>query len=476
MTGLTAYQWIFIAAFIAYSATILSVIYVIISENRNPVRSLAWVTVIMFLPVIGLVLYMFFGRNIKIKAAISKRMRRKLLRKENIKQVDISKLSLSDESKQLIKLGHSLAGAIYFPGNEMEIFTDGRQMFEKLADDMEKAKKYIDLQFYIFEDDNIGQKISGILIRKAREGVKVRVIYDHVGCFKVSKKFYRAMSDAGIEVHPFFKVNFPEFATRVNWRNHRKIAIIDGETGYIGGMNIADRYISSEGNVWRDTHLRLKGQCIYGLAYSFGADWTFMGLKPFTEEIKKYSPQINDDAGVQILSSGPFGQWHNIALMFLKAIGNAKKRIYIETPYFLPTESLLKALQTAALSKVDVRIIIPRKPDSTMLRLASGSYISQCLRAGIKIYFYEPGMLHAKTIIIDDEFSTTGSTNFDFRSMEYNFECNAFIYSRNINARMCGIFMTDLENSTRITSTTWRHRPFTQKLKESFIRLLSPVL
>ena len=201
-----------------------------------------------------------------------------------------------------------------------------------------------------------------------------------------------------------------------------------------------------------------------------------MGLPPFNEEISNYAPAIGDEAGIQIMTSGPFGQWHNIALMFLKAISNAKKLIYIETPYFLPTESLLKALQTAALSKVDVRIIIPRKPDSIMLRLASGSYIGQCLKSGIKIYFYEPGMLHAKSIIIDDEFSTTGSTNFDFRSMEYNFECNAFIYSKTINARMKEIFLADIENSTRITSTAWRHRPFTQKLKESFIRLLSPVL
>ena len=477
MTALiTPYQWIGIIALIVYTATILSVIYVVISENRNPVRSLAWVTVLMFLPVIGLILYLFFGRSIKIKAVISKRMRRKLMRKERIKQVDIPKLQLSSESKQLVKLGQSLTGAIYFPGNKVEIFTNGKEMFACLIDDLKKAQKSIDLQFYIFEDDNIGREIRRILIEKARQGVEVRVIYDHVGCFKVSKKFYQEMAEAGIEVHPFFKVTFPEFATRINWRNHRKITIIDGETGYIGGMNIADRYISTPGNIWRDTHLRIRGKCIFGLAYSFGTDWAFMGLPPFNEEIKRYEPTADDDAGIQIVTSGPFGQWHNIALMFLKAIGSAKKLVYIETPYFLPTESLLKALQTAALSKVDVRIIIPRKPDSVMLRLASGSYIGHCIKSGIKIYFYEPGMLHAKTIIIDDEITTTGSTNFDFRSMEYNFECNAFIYSRKINAQMKEIFLNDQKDSTRITSTMWRHRPFIQKLKESFIRLLSPVL
>lgn len=476
MLSLTPYEWLQLAAIIVYSATIISVIVVVISENRNPVRSLAWVTVLMFLPIIGLVLYLFFGRNIKNKAVISKRMKRKLMRNDKIKQINFAKLKWSAESRQQIRLGHSLIGATYYPGNDIEIFTEGADLFKRLKDDLKNAKSSINLQFYIFEDDGIGSEISNILIDRARAGVKVRVIYDHVGCFRVSKKFYRRMASEGIEIHPFFKVTFPEFATRINWRNHRKVTIIDGEIGYIGGMNIADRYISDEKHTWRDTHLRITGQCIHGLTYSFALDWTFMKLPPFQDVLKKYTAGINDDAGVQILMSGPIGQWNNIALMFLKAIGNAKKLIYIETPYFLPTESLLKALQTAALSKVDVRVVIPRKSDSNMLRFASGSYISQCLRAGIKVYFYEPGMLHSKNIVIDDEFSTTGSTNFDFRSMEFNFECNAFIYSTEINSRMKEIILADIEKSTRITSTTWRHRPLLQKLKESTVRLLSPVL
>ena len=473
MMAFSAYDWIYTVIFIVYSATIVSVIYVVISENRNPVRSLAWITVLMFLPIIGLILYLFFGRNIKNKTVISKRMKRKLLRRERMKQVDIAKLALSDESRQQIRLGHSLMGAVYYPGNDIEIFTRGKEMFSRFKEDLRSARHYINLQFYIFEDDTLGNEIREILIKKSKDGVKVRVIYDHVGCFHVSKRFYQDMADAGIEVHPFFKVTFPEFATRVNWRNHRKITVIDGKIGYIGGMNIADRYLDT---TWRDTHIRISGPSADGLENAFALDWSFMQLPPLEDDAASFFPQINDLAGVQILMSGPIGQWHNIALMFLKAIGNAKKQIYIETPYFLPTESLLKALQTAALSKVDVRVIIPRRPDSTMLRLASGSYISQCLRAGIKIYFYEPGMLHAKTIVIDDEFSTTGSTNFDFRSMEYNFECNAFIYSKEVNRQMKDIIMADLEKSTRVTSTSWRHRPFSQKLKESFTRLLSPVL
>ncbi len=476
MLNLSPYDWTVLAVIVVYSISILSLALVVISENRNPVRSLAWVTVLIFMPVVGLALYMFFGRNLKNKAVVSKRMKRKLFRKEKIRQVDIAKLDLSSESRQQIRLGHSLSGAIYYPGNEVEIFTDGAAMFQRFKEDLSKAQHAISLQSYIFEDDNIGTEISDILIDRASGGVKVRVIYDHVGCFNVSDKFYKRMADAGVEIYPFFKVTFPEFATRINWRNHRKIAIIDNEIGYIGGMNIADRYISSGKRVWRDTHLRIVGTSVNGLNYSFSLDWTFMGLPTFYESTKKYSPQPNDEAGIQILMSGPTGQWHNIALMLLKAISNAKKLVYIETPYFLPTESLLKALQTAALSKVDVRVVIPRKPDSAMLRLASGSYVSQCLRSGIKVYYYEPGMLHSKVVVVDDEFSTVGSTNFDFRSMEYNFECNAFIYSRNINAQMRSIVFDDIRQSTRITSTLWRHRPLLQKLRESFARLLSPVL
>lgn len=472
-------HWFFLICCAIYAATILSIIYVILKENRNPVRSLAWITVLFFLPVVGLVFYLFFGRSIKNKALISKRLKKRFAHNRAIRQVDIAKLPLTPESRQQIRLGHTLARAVYFPDNDIDIFTNGKDFFDAYKADLSNASKCIDIQFYIFNDDRIGTEIRDILIRKASEGVKVRVIYDHVGSFGASKQFFRKMQDAGIEAYPFFKVTFPEFATRVNWRNHRKITVIDNQIGYIGGMNIADRYIDGiNGGVWRDTHIRIKGASVLGLLHSFHTDWAFMDLPHFDdgEDIAIFQNGKNTGAGVQILSSGPIGQWHNIALMFNKAIANAKKCIYIETPYFLPTEALLRALQSAALAKIDVRILIPRRPDSAMLKLASGSYIADCLRAGIKVYFYEAGMLHAKSIVIDDEFSTTGSTNFDFRSMEYNFECNAFIYSKEINNRMKEIFFDDIRQSTCVTISSWRKRPFVQKLKESCVRLMSPVL
>lgn len=476
MTFASTYSIVSFIILIAYAVTIISAVYVVISENRNPVRSLAWVTVLMFCPVVGLILYLFFGRSLKNKALISRMMKRKLMHRKAVKQVDFTKLPLSGENLQLVKLAHSLMGSVYYPGNGVEIFSNGKELFEKFKKDLLLAEKSINMQFYIFEDDVLGNEISDILIAKAKNGVAVRVIYDHVGNFRVKKRFYRRMTEAGVEIYPFFRVTFPEFAARVNWRNHRKITVIDGKIGYIGGMNIADRYAGIGSKVWRDTHLRLTGLCIYGMSYSFALDWCFMGLPSYDEDCQKLTVKPDSFAGVQIVGSGPVGQWHNLALMFLKAIGNAKKLIYIQTPYFLPTQSLLNALQAAALAKVDVRIMIPRNPDSATLRYASGSYIGQCLRAGIKIYYYEPGMLHSKVVMVDDEFVTTGSTNFDFRSLEYNFECNAFIYSKEVNKQMRDLFVNDMKQSTRIMTTQWRHRPFFQKLKESLARLLSPVL
>ena len=479
--NLSVIYWIVVAI---YSITILSIIVVILSENRNPVKSLAWVTILLLLPALGLVLYVFFGRSIKNTRMISRRNRRRIKRgmgidNPNINITDFKSETLSPESVQQINLTRSLNGSHYYTRNGIKIFTDGKSKFEDFKNDLKNAKKYINLQYYIIEGDNLGNEIKDILIKKAQEGIKVKVMYDHVGSFKIRNNFFKEMESAGVITHPFFKVSAPLFATRINWRNHRKICIIDGEIGYIGGMNIADRYINGGSfPSWRDTHLRISGPIISALQYSFTVDWNFLKHSIDQEDISTIQPQTNnvDNIGMQLLTSGPTSQWNNIALVFLKAISNAKHSILIQTPYFLPTESLLKALQSAALSNVKVRIMIPRYSDSKILRYASYSYISECLKSGIKFHFYEPGMLHSKTIIIDDELTSVGSTNFDFRSFEHNFECSLFIYSREINAKMREIFAEDLKLCTTINENNWKKRPITQKSLESITRLLSPIL
>ncbi|MCM1518687.1 MAG: cardiolipin synthase [Pseudoflavonifractor sp.] len=469
--------WIYWVLAIGYLVTVLCIIGIIVSENRNPVKSLAWVTVLLLLPVAGPVFYIFFGRNLKNKRMVSRKNKRRLRKREPLLKVDFASLPLSRESLQQIRLAHKLTGAIYYPGNKVGIFTSGREKFDSLLRDIAAARDYIHMQYYIFDDDEIGHAVRDALIARARAGVTVRVIYDHIGSIHVKRRFFDEMRRAGISVYPFFRVTFPQFATRINWRNHRKICVIDGEIGYIGGMNIADRYIKGlPQGIWRDTHIRITGPAVASLQYSFAYDWNFMG-QPVLEEHVPTPTDISDDAaGMQMMTSGPMNQWSNIAFLLFKAIANAKRLVYIQTPYFLPTDSLLKALQAAALSNVDVRIMIPSRSDSAILRYASFSYISECLRAGIRIYLYEAGMLHSKTIVVDDEFCSVGSTNFDFRSFEHNFECNMFIYSSEVNAHMREIFLDDLRECTRVNATTWRRRSLGQKIKESIVRLMSPVL
>lgn len=472
-------SWVYWGLTVLYGVTVAGIIAVVVSENRNPVKSLAWVTVLMLLPVMGVVLYIFFGRSIKNTRMISRRNRRRLKKNTPVQSIDINRLPLSDESKQQIVLARSLTASPLYTTDTVEIFTNGHDKFEALERDLRSATRYINLQYYIFEDDNTGRRIRDILIERARAGVKVRVIYDHVGSIGVPNRFFREMNEAGIMCYPFFRVSFPLIATRVNWRNHRKLCIIDGNIGYIGGMNIADRYIDGgkKFDTWRDTHVRIAGPAVSALQFSFAVDWNFMG-QPLIEEENLPLRRVPDadTVAMQVLTSGPTSQWSNIAFVLFKAIANAKKRVYIQTPYFLPTESLLKALQTASLSKVDVRVMIPHRSDSKLLRNASFSYIAECLRSGIKIYLYEAGMLHSKTLVIDDEFSTIGSTNFDFRSFEHNFESNLFIYSRKTNAEMCEIFLNDQQKCTRVTASAWRKRPMLQKAVESVVRLLSPIL
>ena len=467
--------WLYATLSATYALSIITVIFVIIGENRNPVKSLAWVTVLILLPAIGLVLYFFFGRNLKNKRMISRRNKRRLRRAIRLPRQPRRPKGLPAESEQLARLTETLVQCPYYSGNKVEIFSSGAEKFEALKADLLAAKQTINLQYYIFENDKLGCEIARILKQKVAEGVKVRVIYDHVGSFHVASDFFKSLCKAGVEAFPFFKVTFVAFGSKVNWRNHRKIAVIDGTIGYIGGMNIADRYIDGGKKfpLWRDCHLRVQGPAIAALHYSFARDWNFMG-RELLEETPNGEPTGN--VGIQAVTGGPMSQWNTLGQIFLQAISNAKKRIWVQTPYFLPPDYLVKALQNAALAGVDVRIMLPRHSDSRMLGYASRSYFTECLRAGIKFYLFEAGMLHSKVVIIDNDLSTVGSTNFDFRSFEHNFEGNLLLYSEELNESLRNIFLKDQEQSMRITGDLWRRRPLIQKLTESTIRLLAPIL
>lgn len=477
-------HWFFSAFTIIALCSTLVIIIVILSENRNPVKSLAWVTVLLLMPVIGLPLYIFFGRNIKNKRMISRRNRRRLRRREKRVEFDTRKIVLSDGSIQQIIMAKTLSGAQFYPGNTVEVFTDGNAKFRSLESDLRQARKTINIQYYIFEDDELGRHIADILVERVHAGVKVRLLYDHVGSFHVKSRFFKHLKEKGVEAEPFLKVSIPQLASHINWRNHRKICVIDDEIGYIGGMNVADRYLDGgkRFGLWRDMHMRIVGPAVATLQYSFAVDWSFMGGGLIADVDSGRSPDVPvgekavSGVGAQLLTSGPTSQWANIGMLFHKAICNARRRVYIQTPYFLPTEALLKSLQAAALSHVDVRIMMPVRSDSVMLTHASKSYISECLRAGIKFYLYQPGMLHSKLMIVDDEFVSIGSSNFDFRSFECNFESNIFLYSKDLASQVLELFRADLKDCVRVDADEWRRRPLSLKAAESVLRLLSPVL
>ena len=464
-----------------YFITVLVTICVIIFENRSPVRALAWVTVLIVVPAVGLVLYIVFGRNIRSKKLLKRSQKRKLKTHSSGKQLSFQRSNLSEESHSLIRLASALGSAPAQVENDISLFNEGKNKFKSMLEDISRAEKYIYIQYYIIADDHTGNQLCDLLINKVSEGVKVTMVYDPVGSFPTKKKFFKRLIAAGINAKPFIPVRFPAMGIKVNWRNHRKLCVIDGIVGYIGGMNVADRYLTGGDNfeMWRDMHLRVTGPVVASLEASFIADWNFIDndMERFLENTP-LSPGSLKKGNViaQLISSGPTSLWYSIELLFLKAISLAKNRAYIATPYFLPTEGLLSALQSAALSRVDVRIMVPDHSDSKLLTYATASYVKECLRSGIKFYFFQPGMLHSKMLLIDDEITSIGSTNFDFRSFEHNFEANLFVYSREFNRLAADMYYEDIKKSKRIMASEWNKRSLNRKVCESFTRLFAPIL
>lgn len=462
---------------IVYLITVLGVIVVIISENRNPIKTITWIMVLIFLPVVGFVIYIVFGQDYTKRRFMSKRMYSKI-KTRPLAEIDSSELvHYPSKYIDLIKLLRNSNQAHLLYGSSVEYFITGRDKFQALFHDIDKATDHIHIEYYVWDDDVIGNQLKDLLIKKSAEGVKIRVIVDAVGSWRVKNSFYEQLRSAGIEVEEFMKVRFPMFTSHVNYRNHRKIVVIDGQVGYIGGMNVADRYINgpSWGN-WRDTHIRIEGKGVQGLQSIFLIDWYLVSKSLITA--RKYFPLLESygDNLMQIVSSGPYSPAREIMQGFMQAIFGAQSYIYIQTPYFIPPESLSDALIAASVRGVDVRLMVPRRSDTLLVQLASRSYFKKLLRAGISIYFYEPGFLHSKLMVIDDSLTLMGSANFDIRSFEQNLEVMAFIYNEATAIRGKEIFVEDQNNSTAIVLREWIKRPVWMRFKESFIRLFTPLL
>ena len=455
---------------------ILAVIHVIM-DNRQPAKTMAWALVIWFVPVVGLIFYLFFGINTRKERYVSERSLNMLTKRSMLEFAEQQNLRLPERQKPLIDLFVNQNLALPFKGNQVEIYTNGYEFFPALLAAIHEAKSHIHLDMYIFVDDALGYLISDALIAKSREGVEVRVIYDNVGCWNVNHSFFERMREEGIEVVSFLPVRFPSFTSKVNYRNHRKIIVIDGRMGFIGGMNIALRYVKgTEGHIWRDTMLKVTGGAVAALQRAFLVDWYFVDRTLLSD--RKFYPraELENDCLAQVVTSGPVTPYPEIMQGFVRIIMGARRYLFLETPYFLPNDSVLFALKTIALAGVDVRVLCPRFSDAKFVEWASRSYLREVAEAGVKVYLYEGGFLHSKLMVCDDSISTCGSTNLDFRSFENNFEANAFFYDEGVALRMKKVFLDDERQAVALTDLPERMRAnFFIRLWESITRLMAPL-
>ena len=472
-------HWIFI---VLYVAVIVGIMLTVLMDNRQPAKTIAWVLVLLFVPVVGIVLYIFFGQNTRKMKLISGRSLDQLSKRSMLEFVEQRNLRMPEYFSSLVRLFTNQSLSLPFKDNAVEFYTDGYQFFPALLQAIKGATNHIHLDTYIIADDPLGRLVSDALIAKAREGVEVRLIYDDVGCWRVPERFFDRMRQAGVKVRSFMPVRFPAFTSKVNYRNHRKVCVIDGTQGFIGGMNIALRYVKGlhSGTLpWRDTHMRLRGSVVYALQRAFLVDWYFVD-RTLINDHRYYPPMpwhISNDSLAQVVTSSPIAQWPDIMQGYVRILLEAKWYVYMETPYFLPTEPVLFAMRTAALAGVDVRLLIPRRSDAWLIQLASMSYVTETLEAGVKVRLYEKGFNHSKLLVADDQISTCGSTNIDFRSFENNFEANVFFYDRQTALRIKDIYMRDEDCSINFSEAReLHHRPYMHRFVESLLRLLSPLL
>lgn len=444
-------------------------------DNRNPVKTICWIFAVVFLPVLGIVAYYMVGQNTRKKRSKFKRWRDEF----NKKHTRIFE-SRDDGSTGYTELKHLIYQIEHVPvltGNHVEVYPSGKIKFEHLLKDLELAEDHIHVFYFAIGDDEIGGKVKDKLIKKVKEGVEVRLLYDGMGCNKTHKRYFREMMDAGIEVETFLPINFPQVLRSLNYRNHKKIVIIDGRMAYTGGINVKDEYINGlEWGKWNDCHFKIEGMGAHGLQSVFLADWYYVSGEYLS--LDKYYPPVEmmGKSPVQIVNSEPLGQHSNILEAMFVAITRAKKSVYIETPYFVPPSCLLRAIQTAAMSGIDVRLVIPRRSDNGAVQHASNTYIETLLRNKVKVYQYTDGFTHSKLMVIDDELAIVGSTNLDIRSLELHFETNIFIYDKEVAEMVKKVYFNDIADSEIIELDQWINRPKRVKFMEAIFRLASPLI
>lgn len=483
MTWLLLYE-------IIYAGALIMVCGRIIYDTRSTTKTLAYLLLAIFLPVIGMLFYFIFGINYRKRKIYSK----KIIKDENIaKKI---RENIFQHSKYNIEHGGSAVRknrelvfmlaknnlSALTSGNAVNLLINGERKFPQLLQDLQAARDHIHIEYYIYEDDEIGRAIEKILIQKAQEGVAVRFIYDDFGSRSIRKKLVPRLLKAGVQAFPFYEVIFLTFANRMNYRNHRKITVIDGVVGFVGGINVSDRYINTPGKktYWRDTHLRIEGPGVQYLQYLFMGDWNFCANGDLQPN-ERFFPDpdllpVKGNKPVQMAASGPDSDTPTILFSLLQAINLAENEILITTPYFIPGESIMDALVVSALGGVAVKLLVPGISDSKLVNSAARSYYDDLLAAGVEIYLYRKGFIHAKTLVADRKVAIVGTANMDYRSFDLNFEVNALVYDEVTAAELADVFFEDLKNAEKIDIVKWNNRPWHKQLAEKMARLVSPIL
>ncbi|MGG1879953.1 cardiolipin synthase [Paenibacillus cisolokensis] len=475
-------QWLLLALM----AFVLQMAAVLLLEFRNPSKAVAWLFILFCLPFLGFVLYFFIARDYQKRfkfrdkgSKVFREIREHLWKRVTVveKPEEMNNPEFRGHLRLFNLLNH-LSESPITGCNETRVLTDGEETYAAMLKAMEEAKDHIHVEFYIFRHDKIGTKFQDVMIRKAKEGVKVRLICDGLGSYKLKKAFIRRFQESGVEFYFFLPAMVSMFSRRVNYRNHRKIVIVDGTVGFLGGINVGDDYLGKYPKMgyWRDTHLEVKGDAVYFLQNVFLHDWRLASGERIADPLLYPEHGCTGEEQVQILSSGPDQNWNAIQEMYFGAISVAKERIWITSPYFIPDEGVYEAIKTAAVSGVDVRIIIPDKADTRLVKLASLSYVEELMAAGVSFYEYEKGFIHAKVIIVDEILGSVGTANMDMRSFFCNFELTAVMFNKRPIDDLVADFEEDLRNSRPIEWESFHKRGGRQKAAEILCRMLSPLL
>ena len=461
---------------------LLSALSLIFIERKEPTTTWAWLIILIVLPGIGLILYLLLGQNLsrqkifREKKLADKIKRYKLISNRELPNFDSE---INENYEDLILMNYNHSGAIYTTGNEVKTYINGEDKFRDLFNDIRAAKSFIHIEYYIFRYDDLGKALIRELHEKTKDGVEVRLVIDGMGSKRITKKIIKEIESYGIKMAIFFPGVLPHINTRINYRNHRKIVVIDGKIGYVGGFNVGNEYVNKgkQFKFWRDTHIRVKGEAVNELNKRFILDWDYAADENMGNMSMYFpNPDVVGNVGMQIVSSGPDHMEEYIKNSYMKIINNAKNYVYIQTPYLVPDSPMMEALKISALSGVDVRIIVPGAPDHFFMEWILSANIGLLMEYGIKIYRYGNGFIHSKTIVADGEVCSIGTANLDIRSFKLNFEVNAFIYNETVAKEQEKIFLDDQLKSKLVTKEEYYKRSRSLKIKESLIRLLAPIL